>query len=311
MPSKSKNFLFFSSIKVKTISNFSLKEICLKKQSNISLSLINGLEIIKTGRFGNNLIALMRAFQYCCAFHFQYLIIPNDFLFINESYNAKGVKILPKKYESSVSNKFIFKFPFFYPLPFCPIDLDFSDFKFLKDFLNSRFRDHNLNKDDLYIHIRSGDVFLKNPNPYLGQPPLNFYLDVINFRKWNKIHIIAENDLNPVIKELSKKGYKFSTGFLYDDISKLINAVNLVLGPGSFGQAIVLLSKKLKNYYSFNYYFKYIDSTYESVYTCKPDDIYFSKIHKKWCNSDEQRRLMFISNCSQWDAHFRHLANTI
>lgn len=285
---------------------FSMKRFCLKKNTNLSISLIVGLEIIKTGRFGNNLIALIRAFQYCRIFHLQYLVIPDGFLFINESFSAKGIKIYPRSLKPNIS-KYLFKFSFYYKLPFCPIDIDFNNFKYLQDFIISRFRAQNLNKDDLYIHIRSGDVFLKNPNRFLGQPPLSFYLDIINFRKWNKINIIAENDFNPVIKELSKRGFKFSNDLLYEDISKLINAVNLVVGPGSFGQALVLLSKKLKNYFSFDYYFKYIHSTWESVYICEPDKMYLDKIYQKWENTNEQRRVLFISNCSRWNAHFRSL----
>ena len=118
------------------------------------------------------------------------------------------------------------------------------------------FKQLNLNENDLYIHIRSGDVFIEHPNPCLGQPPLNYYLDVIKSKKWNKIHVIAENDKNPVIKELAIRGYQYSSGRVYEDMSVLMNAVNLVVGPGSFGQAVALISKKLKNYYAFKYYMK-------------------------------------------------------
>lgn len=194
-----------------------------------------------------------------------------------------------------------FAFLFFYELKSCPIGINFEDFAFFKEFLNSRYSNLDLNENDLYIHIRSGDVFIKHPNRYLGQPPLNYYLDIINSRKWNKIHVIAENDNNPCVKELSKRGYVFSKGSLHHDMSLLVNAVNLVVGPGSFGQAIALLSKKLKTYYVFGYYMNFSHSSWKSVHLCHPDELYSKKLLGKWQNTEEQRHLMIISNCSRWD----------
>lgn len=280
--------------------NLTLKLSCFKKEANIPASMILGLEITKSGRSGNCLIGLMRAFQYCRVFHLRYIIVPPNFLFINESFTIQGIKIIPKIYEIDYSS-YIFKFPFFYSLHSCPVNANFEDFGLFKNFLNSRYSNLNLNKDDLYIHIRSGDVFIKHPNPSLGQPPLNYYLDIINSRKWNKVHVIAENDNNPCIKELAKRGYLFSKGSLHNDMSVLVNAVNLVVGPGSFGQAIVLLSKKLKTYYAYGYYMNFTHSSWDTVHLCRPDDLYSKKLLGKWQNTEEQRQMMIISNCSRWD----------
>lgn len=288
---------------INQLANYSLKQKCLKNLTYIPSSLIMGLEIEATGRFGNNLIGILQAFRYCCIFNLRYLIVPKKYLFINESFYANGIKIIPKKYDTDYSS-YIFKYPFAYPLPTCHIAVNYNDIVYMKDFLNSRFQNMNLNKDDLYIHIRSGDIFIKHPNKHLGQPPLNYYLDIINSRKWNDIHIIAENDKNPVIKELVKRGYKFSSSTLINDMSTLLNAQNLVIGPGSFGQALVLLTKKLKTLYAFQYYIKYSYPTWESAHVCIPDDLYKKKIHKNWQNTDEQIHVMHISNCSKWYVNY-------
>ena len=57
--------------------------------------------------------------------------------------------------------------------------------------------------NDLYIHIRNGDVY-KNPllGRFYAQPPLCFYKKVIESKTFNSIFIVAEDDDYPIIKKL-------------------------------------------------------------------------------------------------------------
>ena len=119
------------------------------------------------------------------------------------------------------------------------------------------FRDEMLNNipkyeshiNDLYIHIRSGDIFnfirLKNDYP---QPPLCFYESIIDNFSFRKIYILSENDNNPVINILLKKykNIQYLHGSLTQDISYIINAYNLVISCSTFSLGLSRLSKKLK-----------------------------------------------------------------
>ncbi|CAM9552717.1 unnamed protein product [Choristocarpus tenellus] len=56
----------------------------------------------------------------------------------------------------------------------------------------------------LVIHIRSGDVYSEDPHPGYGQPPLEYYIDILGARDWSRVSILAHADddlfLGPVAK---------------------------------------------------------------------------------------------------------------
>ena len=56
----------------------------------------------------------------------------------------------------------------------------------------------SINHNDLYIYIRSGDIFIKPHHKY-KQPPLCFYKKVLDNYTFKNIYLIAENKSNPVI----------------------------------------------------------------------------------------------------------------
>ena len=91
------------------------------------------------------------------------------------------------------------------------------------------------NINDLYIYIRSGDIF-NNPNKFYSQPPLCFYVKIINNNKFNNIYIIAEDKNNRIIDELINKfpKIKYNKNILKIDIAYLIYAYNLVGGVSTF-----------------------------------------------------------------------------
>ena len=59
----------------------------------------------------------------------------------------------------------------------------------------------NVDKEDLYIHIRSGDIFVFAHSPY-AQPPFCFYKTILNNYKFNKVYLIAQDTKNPVIEKI-------------------------------------------------------------------------------------------------------------
>ena len=60
-----------------------------------------------------------------------------------------------------------------------------------------------LDKNDVVIHIRSGDQFSGKPTTYIP-PPLSYYVNIINNNAFNKLIIVAEDTRNPVINKLLK-----------------------------------------------------------------------------------------------------------
>jgi len=59
--------------------------------------------------------------------------------------------------------------------------------------------------ESLFIHIRSGDIFTSNnPHPAYTQPPLDFYIKIIDKENRFPIFFFVEDEKNPVVNELKK-----------------------------------------------------------------------------------------------------------
>jgi tetratricopeptide (TPR) repeat protein len=121
------------------------------------------------------------------------------------------------------------------------------------------FRDREpLGEDDLVIHIRAGDVFRKGSvNANYGQPPLAYYLMVLRLRRWRSVHLVYEDDRNPVIEpllaHLRAEGIDHTTVVtdLKSTIEFLLTASTIVAGKGHFIPTIAGLSSNLRRLYSF------------------------------------------------------------
>ena len=94
----------------------------------------------------------------------------------------------------------------------------------------------NAYKDDLYIHVRSSDIFFNN--------------------KFNKVYLIAQDKNNPIIEKMLKEfsNVIFIQNRLKEDISYLINAYNIVASISSFLNSIIQLNYNLKNLFDYNIY---------------------------------------------------------
>ena len=128
----------------------------------------------------------------------------------------------------------------------------------------------NDNKGDgsLVIHIRSGDVFLKELKAH-GQPPLQYYLKGIWKKNWDRVSIITHHDyvnkeevhikidshkdLNPVYSELYKMVNNGTFGDLninmypnrtvYEDLKDLTCANGIISSRSSFSSLAMSHSK--------------------------------------------------------------------
>lgn len=108
-----------------------------------------------------------------------------------------------------------------------------------------------LPEDVLVIHIRSGDIFGRNPHSGYIQPPFSYYKHIIESKNWRGISIIAEDKVNPVIPKLLKT-YPHITHrkrSLSDDIKIILSASHIVCGIGTFIPGLTYMSKCCKTLY--------------------------------------------------------------
>jgi len=119
----------------------------------------------------------------------------------------------------------------------------------IRDELLKNIPIYKANPNDLYINIRSGDIFLNVINPHYGQPPLCFYKEIIIDNKFNKIFILSNGHENPVVDELLKmyKEIKYMHGSVVFDISIIVNAYNFVMSASTFSKTLINLNYNLKN----------------------------------------------------------------
>ena len=113
-----------------------------------------------------------------------------------------------------------------------------------------------LSNKDLYIHIRSDDIFKYKRRYEHIQPPLCFYKSILNSFNFEKIYIISSDIGNPVIYKIINyySNIIFKKGNLKNDISILINAYNLVSSTSSFFIGALQLNYNIRFLWDYNIY---------------------------------------------------------
>ena len=163
-------------------------------------------------KLGNALIALNKAIFYCEIIKCKKILVPN----YNNYYIRHNIKDdkhnLTIEVVNSVENikekDYITKYysPYYYFLGIKPE----NRFSVFKNEILSNLPNYTANPNDLYIHIRSGDIFIKPcKEKSYAQPPLCFYKTIIDNNKFKRIYIISENELNPVINLCSNFFHKY------------------------------------------------------------------------------------------------------
>ena len=166
-----------------------------------------------------------------------------------------------------------------------------------------------INPNDLYIHIRSGDIFNPGHHPDYAQPPLCFYQNIINNFEFRNIYIIAENKNNPVIDKILEqfpniiyKPHDFSL-----DIAYLSNSYNLVASVSSLLLVLVKFNDNLKKYFEYDIYknsekfrhlhydFYYFPMNF-TIYRMEPSIGYRNEMFI-FKNKDSQYKLMIDEIC--------------
>jgi hypothetical protein len=180
----------------------------------------------------------------------------------------------------------------------------------VKDEILNNLPAYKANPDDLYINIRSGDVFVNIMHGSYSQPPLCFYQKIIQDNKFQNIYLISNGKENPLVDILlnSYPNIQYMHGTPIEDMSVLVNVYNLVLPVSSFPYAAIRFNDNLKNlfiydimietelvnWYAEDYYFKNMKYT---IYKMKPSSNYEKIMKGKWQKSKIQLDLMINEEC--------------
>jgi len=159
--------------------------------------------------------------------------------------------------------------------------------------------------DDLYIHMRSGDMFhqpgWKWSNFYIP-PPLIFYYNAIRERSWRNIYVICEDRKNLCLSALLDKypNIKWSQQPLIEDIKLILSARNIVYGGGTFIPSLLEFNRNVQMIYRVDYALIPINpGIVHRVYISKK---YISALGGEFSNHSVHRFYMI-------NFGFRHLKN--
>lgn len=200
-----------------------------------------------TGRLGNNILQIIRCIHYCFTYKHNIIYIP-------EHINLNNTIILIE--EIKENNEKMIKDTFFYFKDNLePKLMKYYYQKYIKDIVKFNFDNIEINNTDLYIHIRSGDIFSNNPHNAYVQPPLIYYKKII--ADYKKTNIVYEDNLNPCVNELQKlDNINMLSLDLEETLREFLKAQYLVVGFGTFGLLLYIMNTNLKKLYMPRYVYE-------------------------------------------------------
>lgn len=221
-----------------------MKRILLSKIFKINKRNLNNINILfikGLARFGNFLMSINNAIIYCEILDCKKIIIEyNNQIFINSLLHNKENNFtieVNQKFNYSDNNSVILKVHFFYFHSF-KAWRNLNKLSILKKQLLNNLPKVLIHPNDLYIYIRSGDIFqhFKDTIKNYCQPPLCFYIKILDTFEFRKVFIISEDKFNPITSILlSKYSYIiYMKNNIKLDISFLSNSYNLVSAISTF-----------------------------------------------------------------------------
>ena len=271
-------------------------------------------------RFGNQLLVINKLIFYCELIGCKKIILnpePENALYIKN-------KIIDEKFNLTIEvinnntsrNEFlkysILNYNYFFYYSFHNIKVE-NRLNVIKNEMLRNLPKVSTDQNDLYIHIRGGDIFMKvlspNYSPSYAQYPLCFYTKIIENNNFKNIYIISQDKLNPIVDELLKKYSNaiYRNNTLEVDISNLVYAYNIIGSVSSFIISIIKLNDNLKNYWEYDIYqiekkFIHIHhSLYNfrrnyTIFRMEPSEQYKKRMYI-WTRSDEQIQIMLNDTC--------------
>ena len=287
----------------------------LSRSISKNISKVKYIFLRQQSNFGNLLLIISRVIFYCQLLGCKKIIIENNkntwfiknkvidkqhklIILVDKLKNIKNIGIIFDK-----TNNFFYYSKYIFQK---------SKIGLLKSEILKNLPKVRTNKDELYIYIRSGDVFIK-PHPNYVQPPFCYYKKILDDYLFKKIYLIAQNKNNPVINNLLKNFpyiiYKEQQ--LEVDISKLVHAYNLAGGGSStFFDSILELNINIQILFLFNLkekplniskkknLIKFLYSRIKILTMFSTNE--YNKIMFPWNNTNHQRSFMNSYNCSNF-----------
>ena len=222
------------------------------------------------GRLGNNIIELINILHI--AIYYNYRIDFPKKGFITPYIDLEYIK---KQFQNNILQGILLTDPsnFYYRQKIKNITQEVFNVNHVKvfDIIHKAFiirEESVIDKNDIVLHIRGGDVFNGNPHPGYAQPPLSYYINILDNNNFNKIIIVSEDTKNPVLNELLKKYpniiYKKQT--LEEDIKIIMGTSKIVNSFGSFIPYLLLFSNNIKHLYQTSYQLINIDQRLDIPY---------------------------------------------
>ena len=291
----------------------------ISKTIKKNVSSIKKIIFTKGTMFGNNLICLNKLIFFCEIIGCKEIVLNNKaFWFINnpivlKDYNITINKIIDKENMSNINNNKINSDTIYYDslnifAYFNKIKSKISIQPIRNEIINHLPR-INVSREDLYIHLRGGDIFKNYIHKPYAQPPLCFYTSILRNFNFRKIFLISEDKSNPNFNKLATKfkNIIYSKNSLEYDLSCLINSYNLVGSISSFLNNIIILNSRLINLWDYNIYqmeqkirhyhydlFEFHHSF--TLYRMEASNNYKKKMYI-WKNTRTQRKLMIKEKC--------------
>ena len=171
--------------------------------------------------------------------------------------------------------------------------------KAIRDEVLDNIPKYNAEPNDLYINIRSGDIFLNKINNMYSQPPLCFYQKIINENNFSNIYILSNGHENPIVDKLLQlyPKIKYIHGNLELDISVIINAYNFVLPISTFPFTLIRLNNNLQNLYFYELLKLNFENESYKIHIMIPSINYRNIMERKWKKTKQQLNLMLTEDC--------------
>ena len=219
------------------------------------------------GRTGNTMICLQNAIDYCLNKNISIIEFPNiqwQSSCVDTMLKSRKIYLIDNCKEDDNIDIESCSFIFFYkPMTTFERRIEIVH-KYIRPVYN--INPVKLDDNDLVILLRSGDVFHR-PHYAYTQPPLSFYIEVIESKSWNKIYLLTEQKNNPCFEKLISKydnivhflddqtringnGHKFD-----DDFNHMIGCKNLIASSTSLSPFVIQMNLDIKNVYVPSFFF--------------------------------------------------------
>ena len=282
------------------------------KNEHKNFSDVKILYLKESLKFGNSMILLNNLIAYCEVLDIRniYLNIDMNWPIVEDIFSDRVNIYFVSPYQIECEDKAVLCADYkpFYYLTVVKPEIRISLFK---DEVKRNLP--SINTNDLYIHIRSGDIFKRRPNTVYAQPPLCFYQKILNNFFFKNIYIVSENRKNPIIELLTKEYHEiiFIDNYIETDAAILSNAYNIVGSMSSFLTTLVMINDNLINYWDFDNYRlseKYLHFHHDiynfnrnyTLYEMKPSEDYRKEMFV-WRNSKRQIDLMINEKCKEFN----------